>query len=294
MVAEKHRAMLAGACSVFLTLAASIAYSCEQNVQELSEILFKHYLNKLPVEDIFTGMSQMRAYAIQDNFATQLQTELGAPIGYKAALTNPIAQQKFGATEPVMGYLLKDMLHKDGVRIDRKFGTRVMAEGDLVLRVADQRINCANGYAEIAKYLDAIYPFLELPDLILAKGVPLSGYVLSAINAGARFGILGTAIPISKFSDPVKQIAEIQVQLFDQHDRLLAQGNAQALMTHPFEVITWLRQHLATRNKSLKKGDLISLGSMTAFIPLRDITTLRAVYSGIPNQANSTLTVHFY
>ena len=44
--------------------------------------------------------------------------------------------------------------------------------------------------------LDAVIPFLEIPDVLYKPGSELSGPHLVAINAGARFGVLGDPVEL--------------------------------------------------------------------------------------------------
>ena len=69
---------------------------------------------------------------------TLLTAQLGAPVGYKAGLTNPAVQKRFNADAPVWGVLYANMLLANGATVDAGFGARPLFEADLLVRVASR------------------------------------------------------------------------------------------------------------------------------------------------------------
>jgi hypothetical protein len=43
-----------------------------------------------------------------------------------------------------------------------------------------------------------VHPFIELPDLIVDAPPKLNGTFIASINAAARYGIVGEAIPVEQ------------------------------------------------------------------------------------------------
>ena len=229
----------------------------------------------------FPGQSVEDARAVQREFITSLCGIMGPVIGYKAALTNSAAQKRFGVDQPIRGPLLRDMILKSGARVPLNFAAVPLLEGDLVVRVAGEAINRAEGRKEALAALDMVYPFLELPDAVFRKGVEIDGLALIAINAGARFGVLGEGVPLGKMANPEKALAQIEVVVSDENGRELANGESRNLLGHPLDVVLWLRDSLHAEGKKLKRGDLLSLGSMTALVPLRSAGTYSAQFEGL-------------
>jgi 2-keto-4-pentenoate hydratase len=159
-----------------------------------------------------------------------------------------------------------------------------------MVRVGSEKINKAKTPAETLQYLDAVIPFLELPDLIYAPTVKVNGSLLQAINAGARLGIVGQSIPLSRGERPFaptwgKRLNQIEVIIFEESGKELARGKSSALLGDPLEVVFWIKNQLQQQGKSLKKGDLLSLGSITPLIPVVAGNTIYARYIGlIPNR----------
>lgn len=58
------------------------------------------------------------------------------------------------------------MLWENGSVIFVKFGSCFIVEGDLIMRVGSVEINNVKIFREILKYLDVVFLFIELGDLV--------------------------------------------------------------------------------------------------------------------------------
>ncbi len=259
--------------------------------------LTKSYLSKTPLSRPPRLLSIKSAYRAQDSFVNSIKKDLGEPVGYKAGLTNRHAQEYFGVKEPVRGVLLDWMLMESGATLPYRFGARPMVEGDLMVRIADEGINNATTPMEALRHIDAVIPFMELPDLIYANNVKLSAPLIIAANVGARYGITGRPVRVYPTKRWLKRLKNIEVELFDETGRLLSSGRTSALMHDPMRVVLWLKDSLKAEGVALKKGDLLSLGSVTALVPVKlGMQTINARYTGLePLKPNSTveITVRF-
>ena len=116
---------------------------------------------------------------------------LGAPVGYKAGLTNPAVQKRFNADAPVWGALYAPMLLPEDSTVDAAFGARALYEADLLVRVSSPAINQATTPLQVLAAIDQVIPFIELPDLVVQAPPKLNGAAIAAINVGARLGVVG-------------------------------------------------------------------------------------------------------
>ena len=108
----------------------------------------------------------------QEKLVAILEKRWGKPIGYRAALTSEAAQRNFGVREPVRGVLLADMMLKNGTKLPAKFGALPRYEAYLIVIVADADINEAKTTKEVLAHLASVYPFIELPDLVVDAPSP--------------------------------------------------------------------------------------------------------------------------
>lgn len=258
------------------------------DVQGMLEIetLVTHYLSKTPAPRLNLPGTLETAMAFQAQFVQRLSQTEGKIVGYKAALTNPAAQERFQVPHPLRGTLLETMLiyHTPGMIIPANFAARPFSEGDLMVRVKDDRINNAKTPQEALAGLDAVFPFIELPDLVYAEGVPINGPSLAAINVGARLGVIGQPIPLTATPAWEEQLGKIRLEMLDETGAVIATGTSADLLGHPLNVVLWIKESLKAEGKRLQPGDLLSLGTITPLVPVKPHTQIRARYLGLDSQ----------
>lgn len=214
-----------------------------------------------------------------------LEINLGAPVGYKAGLTNPAVQKRFGADAPVWGTLYAPMLLPDGAKVDAAFGARPLFEADLLVRVRDESINAATTPEAVLQAIDQVIPFIELPDLVVQAPAKLNGAAITAINVGARLGVAGApiALPATRaeryaWLDALRDMVVILKADGAEVDR----GKGSDVLEHPLNAVVWLARDLARDGRALKAGDLVSLGSFSKLMPPKPGLAVEVVYFGLP------------
>jgi len=249
--------------------------------------IYHNYIDLTEAEAI-PGLTAETALEIQKNVVYSLSENWSGVAGYKAALTNPAIQKKLNVEEPLLGFMLKKMLLQSPATINIKRAVHPFAEADLMVRVADSSINTAQTDAEFMAALDQVIPFIEIPDLLFSKERPLSADMLTAINTGARYGVMGQAIDINH----IRNLKDCQVGIVYDDKSHFKTGSCSTLMGDPIIVIRWIRDKLLSMNLTLKKGNLLSLGSLTAPVPLKK-GRLTAIYSQLGDKPYVSVSVDF-
>jgi 2-keto-4-pentenoate hydratase len=218
-----------------------------------------------------------------------LATTLGRVVGYKAGLTNPAVQKRFNDDQPVWGKLYERMLLPDGAQVDAAFGARPLYEADLLVRVRSAEVNRATTPMQVLDAIDQVIPFIELPDLVVQAPPRLTGPGVSAINVGARLGVVGQPIAVPAFRGErhalLNGLRDMQVVLSDASGATLGGGEGSDVLEHPLNAVVWLAQALAQEGIALQPGDLVSLGSFSALLPPRPGLVVTATYQGLPGAA---------
>jgi 2-keto-4-pentenoate hydratase len=243
--------------------------------------LAESYLQKTPARAIAPNLTLEEAKEIQQQFLGEIREELGPVVGYKAGLTSETAQQQFNVSQPLLGTLFQQMLLPNGQIISPQFGSRPMSEGDLMVRVGSEEINNAKTPQEALASLDAVIPFIELPDLVYSPDVKLNGPAILAINVGARYGVVGEPILLSPTEEWEGRLKNLTLEILDADGKVLATGKGSNLLGNPLNVVLWIRDSLRAEGKQLKKGDLLSLGTITPLMPVKPNTSIRARYTGL-------------
>jgi 2-keto-4-pentenoate hydratase len=244
---------------------------------------------KVPATALDPGMSMADALCGQKLLLAELAKAQGKVVGYKAGLTNPAVQRRFGYDAPIRGTLYEKMLLADGAEVPANFGARPLFEADLVVEVKDDGVNDAKTPAEVMAHLGRILPFIELPDLALDPKATLNGPVLAAINVGARLGVLGKGLPAAP--EYLDALAKMSVVVRDQDGKELARGPGSGILEHPLNAVIWIAKDLAREGKRLKAGDLLSLGSFSPLMPPKPGLAVTVTYEGLA--ANPTVGVKF-
>jgi 2-keto-4-pentenoate hydratase len=257
------------------------------------ETLAKYYLQTVPAPPLDPSLTLDQAMKIQVEFNMNIMPVFGKVVGYKAGLTNPAVQKVFGVTAPVRGTLMEKMILKSGTTLEAAFGARPLYEGDLILRVGSEAINDAKTPEEALKYIDAAIPFIELPDLVFAKNVKINGPMLAAVNVAARYGIVGDPIPVQASPEWMERLKNFLCQIYDEKGQMLIEGPGSALMDHPMNVVLWIRDSLKADGIALRKGDLLSLGTITKLTPTASNTVIKARYVGLDPKGPVEISVNF-
>ncbi|MEM6453073.1 MAG: hydratase [Cyanobacteria bacterium P01_D01_bin.105] len=271
------------------------------NIDSAGAELADYFLQRQPIPDLLFGQSEADAVSLslseasdlRDQFVYELMPELGPIVGYKAGLTSAAAQARFGVEHPLRGVLLQDMLLESGATVPVSFGARPLFEADLIVRVGNSAINEAETPEEALAALDAVIPFIELPDVMFGPDAMPDAASLIAINVGARMGVVGSAIPIEATEAWMTILGNLQVDIVDDTGAIIAEGNSSALLGHPLEAVLWLRDDLKQAGLCLRPGDLLSLGSITAPAPVLGPQTLRVRYEGLGENGLAEVVVTF-
>lgn len=251
------------------------------------------YLKKQPAPAPEPVPTLEQAMKIQAEYIAAITPAFGRVVGYKAGLTNPSVQKVFGVNAPVRGTLLEKMILKSGTEIEANFGARPLYEGDLILRVGSDAVNSAKTPMEALAGIDAAIPFIELPDLVYAKDVRINGALLAAVNVAARYGIVGKPIPVRTTPEWMERLKTFKCQIYDGKGTMLIEAPGSSLLDHPMNVVLWIRDSLKADGIALKKGDLLSLGTITKLTPTAPNTVVKARYVGLDPKGPVEISVIF-
>ncbi len=279
--------------STLATLALSVACATTLQAQCLSDVqvaaLAQHYVARTQADNP-QDLSEADGACTRAKFQVLLGERLGKAVGYKAGLTNPAVQKRFGTEKPVWGALYASMLLPSGSTVDAAFGTRPLFEADLLVRVRSSDINQATTPLQVLAAIDQVIPFIELPDLLVQSPAQLNGASLAAINVGARLGVVGAPLPVPRTRAEryalLDALRDMEVVLSDASSgAALGRGKGSDILGHPLNAVVWLAGALAQEGRALAPGDLISLGSFSPLLPPKPGQSITVRYHGLPGAA---------
>ncbi len=271
---------------VLALTATQTAAECASDAQ--IDRFVQDYLTNTPTVALTPDGSMADALCTQAKLVTAMQPHLGPLIRYKAGLTSKPAQDRFGASEPVQGILYRDMMLDDGASVSENWGARPVFEADLILVVGDAAINQATTPNEVMEHVSSVRPFIELPDLTLADGEPITPVTLTAIGVAPKLGVLGSEIAVTDPAAMSQDLMGMTVTLSAADGEVLAQAPGTAVLGHPANAALWLM----SKGIEFAPGDLISVGSFgPLFPPAKGKGGASVRYDGLPG--NPTVSVIF-
>ncbi len=253
-----------------------------------ADVLAAAWHARIPLGGLDPAMTLEEALCTQAKLVARLEPRLGPRVGYKVGLTHPALQRRFGAAAPVRGVLLEKMLLPGGAAVPAAYGARPVVEADLLVRIGSAAVNEAATPGEALAALGEVIPFIELADLALAEGAPVNAALITAVNVGARLGVLGTPLPAARL-DPVA-LGTMEVVVEDGAGRVLARAPGSAVLSHPLNALLWLARDLQRRGERLEPGDLVSLGAFSAPLAPEPGASIRVRYRGLSGEPEVVVT----
>ena len=223
-----------------------------------------------PITGISGDISLEDAYCSQKKYINILKSLNGKPIGYKVGFTGKSTQERFKIKTPATAILFEHMFIKNGSSIDKNFGHRTLIEPDLMMIVKDSGIMNATNAIEASKHISSIHPYMELPALQIAKGEPITGAVIVAINMVATKMVMGPGILMQSNPEFIESLANMQTVFQDEMGTIIQKSPGSTLMGNPMNVVLWLIEEFNRKGITLKAGDRLSLGSVGKLFPLKE------------------------
>lgn len=252
------------------------------------------YLAHRPTANPPANLDAASAACTRAKWQQQLASVAGPLVGYKAGLTNPAVQKRFNTTEPVWGALYQRMLLRNGSTVPVAFGSRPLFEADMLVRVKSAAINQARTPAEVLANVDQVIPFIELPDLMVEAPPKLNGTALSAINVGARLGVVGQPLAVPRDATARQRLLDglqgMTVRVSDASG-VLSSGKGSDILGHPLNAVVWLTGALRQQGLQLQPGQVVSLGSFSPLSPPKAGQQVTVQYEGLPGA--KPVTVNF-
>ena len=274
------RSSVAVAC---LALASMAQADCLTDAQAAAMV--DSFIAKTPAANRL-NLSEADAACSRAKVNALLEKHYGRVIGYKAGLTNPAVQKRFNYDKPVWGKLYQGMLLPNGATVDAAFGARPLFEADMLVRVKSAAINQAKTPMDVLNAIDQVIPFMELPDLTVQAPPQLGGPGVSAINVGARHGVMGKpiAVPVTRGERyaMLDALRDMTVVVTDNSGAQRGHGKGSDILEHPLNAVVWLAGALQQENITMQPGDLISLGSFSPLLPPKPGLNATVTYYGLP------------
>jgi 2-oxopent-4-enoate/cis-2-oxohex-4-enoate hydratase len=238
-----------------------------------SEVLYRAYADCTAIAPITASAPELTiedAYAIQMALiARRIEAEGARVIGRKIGATSKAVQDMLNVHQPDFGHLLSTMLCDDGGAVDAGKLIAPRIEGELAFLLKQDLCGPGISPADVLRATEYVMPCLEIVDSRIADWrIAIQDTV--ADNASSGLFVLGGAI-----ADPRKLDLALVGMTLEKNGQIVGTGAGAAALGHPLNSVAWLANTLGRLGISLKAGDVILSGAMSALVPVSAGDSLR-------------------
>lgn len=232
----------------------------EEQVEQAAAILLQarargERLSRWPAD--LWPTTQDDAEAICERMAAGFEQPIG---GWKIGAMNPDSPAKHGLVRPFRGQIPASLIYPSGTRLSWASLQRPVVEAEIVFRLSCDVPARLDPYsmADVAHCIEAAFPGIEIPESRLVDGHPLGALGMVADQGYAGRLVIGEAFRDWRDLDLAAEQACLRVNGEER-----ASGAGARAMGHPLLALTWLANCHRGRAGGLRRGQVISTGSLT-------------------------------
>jgi len=200
------------------------------------------------------------AYAVQERHNEILSERgMGRLAGFKIGCTTPVMQEYMNIHEPSYGEVFEPIVFHNHVELPRAAFVNPGVEAEIAVTLSDDLPISDTHYTRerVRDAIGAVMISIELVDARYRDYRELDTPTMAADNFFNAAVLLGE--PVTNWQDFDLAGAAATVQL---NGSELGRGEGALIMGHPLEALAWLANRLGERNRHLKAGEFVTLGSM--------------------------------
>lgn len=219
-------------------------------------------------------LSVVDAYQIQLNTINRFLADGKTISGKKIGLTSLAMQAMFNVNEPDYGHIFSENHYTSAsVSINTLIQPKIEAEIAFVLK--EDIVGPDITIEEVLQKTDYVVAALEIVDSRIKE------WNISLVDTIADNASFGGYLLGSTKLDPKKiDLTQIEMSLF-KNGELINTGTGAAVLGDPAFCVAWLANKMSEFNISLKKGEVILSGALSAAIPCQKGDTFEAQFSDL-------------
>jgi 2-keto-4-pentenoate hydratase len=239
------------------------------NLQQTNRVLevYQHLLQAekdrksvTPLTDLYPEITIHEAYRVQMKSIDQKVKDGQNVVGKKIGLTSFAMQKLLGVDQPDYGHLLDSMEVPNGgtIPMDTLFNPKV--EGELAFVLKKDLIGPAVSVEDVLEATEYIIPSIEIVDSRITDWkIKLEDTV--ADNASCGLFVLGS----QRYDPNGMDLTKIEMSLY-KNGEIMNKGTGADVLGHPAACVAWLANKLAEYDVTLKAGEVILSGALSAAV----------------------------
>lgn len=248
-------------------------------IDQLGDALFTALESRkaiAPLTDSYPDMSLEDAYRIQ---LRMIERRLAVPgekvIGKKIGVTSQAVMDMLNVRQPDFGHLLASMNLPEGepLPMDRLIAPR--AEGEIAFILSKDLQGPGVTARQVIDATDYVLPCFEIVDSRIENWkIRIQDTI--ADNASCGMLVVGAAI-----ADPRALDLALVGMTLVKNGEIVGTGAGAAALGHPAEAVAWLANTMGALGITLKAGEIILSGALSALVPLAPGDVLSMTMGGI-------------
>jgi len=237
------------------------------NIQEVASNLLDAERTKVainPLTKIYPEITVDEAYSIQLEQIRQKVDKGAIIVGKKIGATSKAIQDMFHVNQPDYGHLLDDMMYVDGetIPLDRFLQPKI--ECEIAFKLKKDLRGPGVTILDVLDATEYIVPAIEVIDSRI-KDWQIKFEDTVADNGSSASAIIG--------GNPTRiediDLAHIGMVVYKNGEFLDSAAGA-AVLGNPLRAMTWLANSLGKYDVSLKAGEIILSGALSAAVPIEE------------------------
>jgi 2-keto-4-pentenoate hydratase len=233
----------------------------------------KNKISVAPITDLYPDITIHDAYRVQMNNTNQKVKDGQRIVGKKIGLTSFAMQQLLGVNQPDYGHLLDTMDIPNGGTIPMEPLFNPKVEGELAFVLKKDLKGPAVTIEDVLEATEYIVPSIEIVDSRITDWkIKLEDTV--ADNASCGLFVLGS----QRFDPKGMDLTKIKMSLY-KNGEFMNKGTGADVLGHPATCVAWLANKLAEYNVTLKAGEVILSGALSAAVAAQKGDAFTAEFS---------------
>lgn len=247
-------------------------------IEKIAETLLEAEKSKKAVSPLtaqYENLNVTDAYNVQLEVLKRKLEQGRTVIGKKVGLTSVAMQKMLGVDEPDYGHLLDDMKVPIGstVKMSNFLTPKIEAEIGFVL--GDDLKGPNVTFLDVLMATKYVVPTLEIIDSRIAD------WKIGLVDTVADNGSSAMVVVGDQMTDITGIDLRSVGMTFFKNSEMVATGSGAAALGHPAHAIAWLANKLHEFGITLKAGELILPGALSAAIPVQEGDTVSAQFGPV-------------
>ena len=225
-----------------------------------------------PLVDTYEGLSVDEAYRIQLALIDRKLREGARVVGHKIGLTAVAMQQLLGVDQPDFGHILDTMMVQDGSAVDRSELIYPRVEGEITFLLKEDLRGPGVTVARVLAATEYVMPSLEIVDSRIADWRIKLADTISDNASSCRMVVGGRCLKPDAFD------LRLVGMILEKNGEIINSATGAAVLGNPAQAVAWLANTLAAFDVTLKAGEVILPGALTAAITVQAGDSVRATF----------------